>query len=417
MARIVRLVMSSLVFFASVSGFFAASAQENELRPLLYFYSASCHVCHEINTTVVDQLLSKYPSAVRVEKYDIGVLENYKKLLELRKQYAVPGDLRVPTIVYGENFYVGKASIMRDLVAALNSVGIALTGIPQENVKGENAARGSARVSPSARMAPAGQTAEQLLIEHFGTIAPLTVAGAGLVDGINPCAFTVIVFFISFLSVQGYRRRQIAVIGLSFISAVFLTYLLLGGGEFQVFYSMRFFWALRMAVNYIIGAATAVLGVLAVRDLIVFARTGSTEAMALQLPESVKKRIHSVIGDHYRRRGAGGEKKSFSLIPLIASAFATGFLVSLLEAVCTGQVYLPTITFVLKTTQVKLLALAYLLVYNIMFVVPLLAIFVLALLGVGSGQFSGFFKKHFIAVKAVMALLFFGLAFLLFWNG
>lgn len=417
MARIVRLVMLSLVFFASVSGIFPLSAQENEPRPLLYFYSASCHVCHEVNTTVIEQLLSKYPSAVRVERYDIGVLEHYKKLLELRKQYSVPGDLRVPTIVYGGNFYVGKASIMRDLVAALNSSGVVLTGIPREKVKEASEAQGSAGVSKASRMAPANHTAEQLLMEHFGTIAPWTVAGAGLVDGINPCAFTVIVFFISFLSVQGYRRRQIAVIGLSFISAVFLTYLLLGVGVFQVFYSMRFFWALRMAVNYIVGAATAVLGILAVRDLVVFARTGSTEAMALQLPESVKKKIHSVIGDHYRRRAAGGGEKNLSMIPLIASAFATGFLVSLLEAVCTGQVYLPTITFVLKTTQVKLLALAYLLVYNIMFVVPLLAVFVLALAGVGSVQFSGFFKKNFIAVKAVMALLFFGLAFFLFWKG
>lgn len=111
MARIVRLVMLSLVFFSSVSGIFPVSAQENEPRPLLYFYSASCHVCHEVNTTVIEQLLSKYPSAVRVERYDIGVLEHYKKLLELRKQYSVPGDLRVPTIVYGENFYVGKADL------------------------------------------------------------------------------------------------------------------------------------------------------------------------------------------------------------------------------------------------------------------------------------------------------------------
>jgi cytochrome c biogenesis protein CcdA len=254
-------------------------------------------------------------------------------------------------------------------------------------------------------------------MEHFGTIAPWTVAGAGLVDGINPCAFTVIVFFISFLSLQGYRRRQIAVIGFTFIFAVFLTYLLLGLGVFQVFYSMRFFWVLRMALNYIVGGVTAVLGILAVRDIIVFARTGSTEAMALQLPESVKKKIHAVIGDHYRRRSSGGEKESLPLLSLIASAFVTGFLVSLLEAVCTGQIYLPTITFVLKTTRVKLQALMYLLAYNIMFVMPLLAVLALALIGVGSKHFSDFFKKNFIAVKAAMALLFFGLAFFLFWKG
>jgi len=44
-----------------------------------------------------------------------------------------------------------------------------------------------------------------------------------------------------------------------------------------------------------------------------------------------------------------------------------------------------------------------------MFVVPLLVIFILALIGVTSGQFYQFLKKHLLAIKVLMAVLFFGL--------
>jgi len=102
---------------------------------------------------------------------------------------------------------------------------------------------------------------------------------------------------------------------------------------------------------------------------------------------------------------------------LILSAFITGLLVSLLEAVCTGQVYLPTIAFVLKASSFKLQALGYLLLYNIMFIVPLIVIFVFALMGTTSNQFSGFLKKHLGLIKVFMAVLFFSLGIFLLWRG
>jgi hypothetical protein len=101
---------------------------------------------------------------------------------------------------------------------------------------------------------------------------------------------------------------------------------------------------------------------------------------------------------------------------LVLSALITGFLVSLLEAVCTGQLYLPTIAFVLKTTPFKLQALLYLIAYNIMFILPLLIIFLLALLGVTSGQFANFLKKHLVSVKVIMAFVFFSLGIFLVWR-
>ena len=101
---------------------------------------------------------------------------------------------------------------------------------------------------------------------------------------------------------------------------------------------------------------------------------------------------------------------------MIASAFITGFLVSLLEAVCTGQAYIPTISFILKTTPLKRQAIEYLLLYNLMFIVPILIIFAFSVLGVSSGQFSKFFKKHLLKIKIIMAVSFFGFGAFLIWR-
>jgi cytochrome c biogenesis protein CcdA len=255
------------------------------------------------------------------------------------------------------------------------------------------------------------------LIAHFKTFTPLVIVSAGLIDGINPCAFTVIVFFISFLALQGYKRRDLVFIGLTFIFAVFLTYTLIGIGLFGFLYRLKGFWLVVRITNLSIGIFSVALGICALYDFFKFKKTGHTEGLLLQLPQAIKNQIHSVIGMHYRKTKiqevATVERNIFRLI---LSALITGFLVSILEAVCTGQTYLPTITFILKTTNLRLQALGYLLLYNLMFIVPLFIIFLFALLGATSEQFSEFLKKHLLTVKILMAILFFGLGIFLIWG-
>jgi cytochrome c biogenesis protein CcdA len=252
------------------------------------------------------------------------------------------------------------------------------------------------------------------LIERFKRFSPLAIIGAGLTDGINPCAFTVIVFFISFLALQGYRKRELVTIGLTFIFAVFLTYLLIGLGLFNFIYALKGFWIVMRLINIGIGALSIALGILCIYDLYKYKTTGSSEDLVLQLPKPVKDRIHSVIGMHYRKAKDGMVTRH--IFNLILTALVTGFLVSLLEAVCTGQLYVPTIAFILKTSHLKIQALGYLGLYNLMFVAPLFVIFIAALFGVTSGDFSAFMKKHLPTIKILMALVFFGLGIFLIWR-
>jgi hypothetical protein len=120
--------------------------------------------------------------------------------------------------------------------------------------------------------------------------------------------------------------------------------------------------------------------------------------MKLQLPDFLKKRIHETI-----------RKESKSSRYFVA-AIASGFVISLLEFTCTGQVYLPTILFVTNIPSLKTSAVFYLVLYNLMFILPLLIIFGVVYWGVTSEQLGFFLQKRASTIKLVTALLFFALA-------
>ena len=97
---------------------------------------------------------------------------------------------------------------------------------------------------------------------------------------------------------------------------------------------------------------------------------------------------------------------------LVIAAFLTGIAISFLELACTGQVYAPIIY---QIQQGKLDAVAMLVLYNLAFVAPLIAIFLLAYGGLRSEALIALQKKHTFTVKIALGLLFVLLAaFILF---
>jgi cytochrome c biogenesis protein CcdA len=334
----------------------------------------------------------EFKGKIQIEYRDIADIENYKLLLSLKEKYGSKIE-DVLLVFYFQGHFLNARGNIKEGLRAL--------------------------ISESLNRKPQGKLSLSSidLIAYFKGFTLLAVISAGLTDGINPCAFTVIVFFISFLSLQGYRRRELIIIGMAFIFAVFITYLAIGLGLFSFLYQLKGFWLISRIFNLTVGILSIILGILAVYDFFKFKRTAQTEGLLLQLPQAVKNWIHSIIGLHYRKtKEEPGKPFKVHILRLALSALTVGFLISILEAVCTGQVYLPTITFVLKATHLKLQALSYLLLYNIMFIAPLFIIFLFALLSVTSEQFSGVLKKHLSAIKILMAILFFGLGIFLLWR-
>jgi len=368
------------------------SGQSEPLK-ILFFHSPRCHACREVKETVLPAIMEKYRGRIEIVYYDINQPENFNELLELEAKYGILDRGSIPKMFIGDVALVGsrqiKAKLEKNIMANISR---GKTGLFHGKVK--------------ERRLP------ERVLNLFKGFTVGTICWAGFTDGINPCAFTTLIFFLSFLSFAGYKKRQVLYLGTFFIIAVFLTYFSLGLGAFKFILQLKFYSKFAEIFYYAVGVLVLVLGIISLYDFYRFKKTGRTEDIKLKLPQSVKWRIQSIIGKGYRREGKV-EGSQAHPIKLIFLSLVIGFIVSILESVCTGQVYLPTITFITKVPQLKVKAIFYLFLYNLMFIIPLVIIFVLALFGLTSERFGKFAQRHLAKIKLATALLFFSLFFLL----
>lgn len=355
------------------------SVYAKDRKNILLFYSHNCKVCIKVENEVLPEIKAKYKDKVYWEEIDTADSEGLQKLISITTSYGMKRSL-VPSILVGETLLVGEGPIKErldiEIEAFLKKSPINLNFLKVD------------------------------LLDIYKNFSVLAIMGSGLIDGINPCAFAVIVFFISFLSVYGYKKREVICVGTAYCLAVFITYVLIGLGFFNLFYKLSSIYFFNKVLYYFIAGFCFFMALLALYDFILFKKTGNSDDAVLQLPKFLKKRINLVIGSRLRKKKKG-------MWGLLISSFVIGFLVSLLESVCTGQVYLPTIVFILKNTDLKLKATGYLLLYNFMFILPLIFIFLLSILGVSSAKFNDFLKKNVGRIKFLMVLLFFGLGLLI----
>jgi len=364
-------LISFLILSFILSFSFAFSAREKRAEILL-FYSPNCKACLKAKIEILPQVFKKYKNKIIIKEANIYDKNNLNLLISLSSRFKRK-IAAVPAILVGDTFLVGTKEIKENLDKAI------------EKALKED-------ISPHLYFL------EKAILNKFKKISLFTLIGAGLIDGINPCAFAVIVFFISFLTVYGYSKKEIIGIGSAYILAVFFTYLLLGLGIFKTLYLISHFYILIKIFYYLVAGMCFFLFVLALYDYFRYKKEKTAEGLILQLPKFLKKKISGTIGDALRG------KKGY--IKLFIISLGVGFLVSLLEAVCTGQVYLPTIFFILKLPHLRLKALFYLIIYNLMFILPLILIFILFLLGVTSQRLNNFLRRRLGAFKLALALVF-----------
>lgn len=360
-----------------------ARAAGTEKVDFAVFVSPTCVHCQHFEHEYLPVLQEKYKDSVNFQIYDISKDGNNLILQETAQ--AFHQEPAFPTVVVGGSYLVGYPHEIKTY--AETAIEKALLLGDKTRVKQEK---------PDVRAA-------------FSQITFWAIVGAGLVDGINPCAFAVIVFFVSFLTVYKYTRKEILVVGSAYCVAVFVAYVLIGLGLFRFLYAMKgFYWVIK-AFYVATAALCLVFFALAVYDFVIYKKTGRSEKMLLQLPAGLKVRIHSIIRFFLR-------DKQDSVWRLALAALAVGFAVSLVEAVCTGQVYLPTVVLIMQDEALRLKALAYLLLYNLMFIVPLIVVFGLALAGYESQTFNQWLKKHLGLTKLLLCGVFLGLFLLLIKN-
>jgi len=182
---------------------------------------------------------------------------------------------------------------------------------------------------------------------------------AAAVDGINPCAFTVLLLFITAMlaalqageqSVNAVRARLLSRGGV-YIAAIFLTYLSLGVGLLK---TLDFFTRQHAPARF--GALLAILfGLWMLKDFFL-----PDWGWRLQAPGRV-----SLIARQSARKAT------------VPALVVGGFLIGLCTVPCSGAVYLGVLSL-LALQPTALLGYGYLVLYNIVFVLPLMGILLLA---------------------------------------
>ena len=223
---------------------------------------------------------------------------------------------------------------------------------------------------------------------------------AGLVDGFNPCAFSIIIVLAGILAVGGRLRKARLWGGIAFCAASYATYMAMGLGLVA---AIRAASGFGLVVDVVFGALAVslfVLSLLSFRDALNYHRKRVPAAITLQLPDKVKEAIRNVA------------KSSWRGPAVVGTGLVCGVLVTLLDSLCTGQVYVPVLALLAKE-QHSVRALVLLAIYNLAFIAPLVAVFVLAAKGADSERMSRWSKRNVVPSKIFLGIVFAILGYLL----
>ncbi|MCM8802285.1 MAG: hypothetical protein NC827_03125 [Candidatus Omnitrophica bacterium] len=343
-----------------------------------FFYEFNCKECQRI-FYLLNYLEKKYPN-IEIKRFNLKERESKIIFEAVAEKLNIPEKKRLipATLIIGTNYLQEKEITLKNIETLIKKYeetgSICIWDLKRQEI----------------------EEAEKNILTRFKSFKFFTVVFAGLIDGVNPCAFAVLVFFISFLTTIKRKRKEVILVGFSFTFSAFLVYFLIGTGAFSFLSQFTYYKIFSKGLNILVGIGAIVLGIFSFFDFLK-AKKGKVKEIKLQLPKPIKTKIHSTI------------IKKMSLPNYIFGAFLSGIIVSVLELACTGQVYLPTIVFVLNQPEFKRIGYFYLFLYNIFFIFPLLAILLLSYLGTTSQKLSQFSSKNLPAVKLILSLFFFTL--------
>jgi len=350
-----------------------------------YFFEPGCADCLYVENHTVPELKSGYEGFYAIWSWDLGIEENYIRLVETMDRLGVDRNAHVYMLLNGRILLAGAAEINRRLFPELDTL------ISEEL---DRRTAGPAGVGPSRAQASPGAVARRRM-------AGFTLAGVlagGLIDGVNPCAIATLVFLMSLLSVSGVSGSRLLLMGGAFCVASFLTYTAIGLGLLRVLYLLTYFQTLKRTVEMLLIACLVVLALLSCRDGFRYRKSGNSEDVLLRLPERLTNVSHALM-----RVGVGRRAQA-------VSAFLAGAGVTALESVCTGQVYVPTLALVIKSGVGTGAGLTYLLLYNLMFVLPLVIALALTYGGLKTAALQAWSRRNVFAGKLAMAAFFLFLA-------
>jgi cytochrome c biogenesis protein CcdA len=347
---------------------------------IIYFYGQECSKCAETKP-FIDQLEQKYSGQIHLTRLELyHNLKNYEMYNKFCSIQNIPIEQRGrPLVAIGNKFFMGTTQIKENLEPAIQEAitkGESICPLPGEM---------------SCHNLEYDQTETNPIIPGLKEKITLPVIiGAGLIDGINPCAFAVLIFMLTFLIEVSSTKKRMIKAGTVYIVAVYITYFLAGFGLLS---AIQITGATQIIVK--IAAGLAILaGLINIKDYFWYGK-----GFSLQIPESRKGTIQKWV---YKAN--------------LPAAIILGFLVAMFELPCTGGIYL-AILAMLANTVTKATAIYYLLIYNLMFVIPLIIILLAVTFGMKAEHIENWrqSKKNWMKLAMGLVLVGLGIALLLGW--
>ena len=188
-------------------------------------------------------------------------------------------------------------------------------------------------------------------ISHQGQWFFPLLAISAIIDSINPCAFSILIVSLIFLFSMGSTTSKVVKYGLIYILGIFVVYFLIGLG---IFHALHIF-AIPHFMSKVGAVMLTLFGSLSILEVI-----WPSFPIKLGVPQSAHMKMNQLL-----------EHASLSAM------FLLGALVGLCEFPCTGGPYLMAIGL-LHDTKTYWQGAGYLILYNLIFVTPLILILMTA---------------------------------------
>lgn len=355
-----------------------AKCMETELESqepaLLLFTTESCEDCEKVKEWLAEQ---KELTGGRVLEYNIVKEPCLNILKGMFREYGLgEQDQKVPALFYGNGAATGAEAIFR---------------LDGESLWEEG---GNQKLLSSIR------TVKQQLPEEEEAAAGgqnlLTLAGAGLLAGLNPCSISMLLMLLSMVVAE---KASVWKNGLLYLTGKYAAYVTIGMAIYTSAANLDGL-ILQDAGNILNGILVLLFGAAGILYLADAVRVFRQEygKIRTQLPAGLRKWNHGLI----RRVG----NYSGILKPLLI--LGLGMAISVGEFFCTGQIYMASITYLLKD-QVAIVW-VYFLVYVTAMSLPAFLMLIIIQRTRNTELISEFMLRHMGAVKIFNALLFLGYA-------
>ncbi len=302
---------------------------------IYYFYGASCTHCAAVKP-FINETVAKYP---RVTLYSLEVYynaTNQAMFQDFSRRYGIT-QVGVPALFIGDRALIGETPIRESLEGSIQYF---YTHEPICPTTYQTSEGGPHEINPGA---PVDLTFSSVVV-------------AAAVNSINPCGFAVLILLLIQLSTLPQRSRML-IIGMTYIGAVFVVYLLSGIGLFALVQNS----GVTSLIFSAAGVISIVAGIINLKDFFWFGK-----GVSLSIPGSAK-----------------GPIRDFVLKASIPSAIVLGGLVSIFELPCAGGIYLAILSL-LSSKMTLVEGIPYLLLYNLIFVLPLFIILGVVYYGVSA---------------------------------